>query len=273
MFHLLRTLSRKITITTYRYPTRAGQIIAKAIQLTTANSNEGSNNDPNSDSSFATPSESSSSSSSSSSEDTNTMATFSLSPASIDNTVLDYIDKADIKKFEKAIAKLNNEFNGKSEQMTVFKGDLHLHSTNNGWNNGLENSDIISITTLADVDVSHNLIKENSQLTTADITSWAMVNVVTQTTRKAQNNANMYQCLYNSLSTNMVNMMLLVEKEKHHIQNVPITTLFYKVIMGHSNVDMLATIPLTRHLLTTLDSKMIDLDSIIREFNVHVQEL
>ena len=64
-----------------------------------------------------------------------------------------------------------------------------------------------------------------------------------------------------------------MEREKYIIGTTPIAALFYKLIMGHSNIDTLATISLTRHLLATLDSKMIDVDSNIREFNVHVQEL
>jgi hypothetical protein len=200
------------------------------------------------------------------------MVTFSLLPAAIDNNVLDYTDKADIKKYEKATSKLNNEFDGKSEQMTVFKGDLDLHASNNGWNNGGNNSDIIHIPTLANNAINHDLIKEYSQLTIEDITAWARANVVGQNTRKAQNNANMYQCIYNSLSTKMVNRMLL-EREKFTIGQTPIAALFYKIIMGHSNVDTLATISLTRHLLATLDAKMIDLNSDIRKFIVYVQEL
>jgi hypothetical protein len=200
------------------------------------------------------------------------MATFSLSPSAIDDAVLDYTDKADIKKFEKAITKLNNTFHGKSEQMTVFKGDLELHASNNGWSNGLQNSDIISIPTMANANIRYNLIHEYSRLTNEDITAWANAVIVGKQTRKAQNNANMHQCLYNSLSSSMVNKMLL-ESHRYTIDNTPIAALYYKAIMGHSNVDTLATISLTRHMLSSLDVKMIDLNSNISDFNIYVSEL
>ena len=66
---------------------------------------------------------------------------------------------------------------------------------------------------------------------------------------------------------------MLLESHKYTIQGTPIAALYYKCIMGHSNVDTLATISLTRHLLATLDVKMIDLNSNIDEFNIYVQEL
>jgi ssRNA-specific RNase YbeY (16S rRNA maturation enzyme) len=186
------------------------------------------------------------------------MATFSLSPSAIDDAVLDYSNKADIKKFEKAITKLNNTFHQKSEQMIIFKGDLELHASNNGWSNTLENSDIISIPTMVNANIRYNLIHEYSRLTTEDITVWANANIVGQQTHKAQNNANMHQCLYNSLSSSMLNKMLL-ESHRYTINDTPIAALYYKAIMGHSNVDTLATISFTCHMLSTLDVKMIDL--------------
>ena len=177
-----------------------------------------------------------------------------------------------MKKFEKAVAKLNNVFEGKSEQMTVFKGDLVMRATNSGWNNGMADSDVITIPTIANPNVAQNVIHAYSQLSNEDITAWAVADVIGQQNRKAQNNANMYQCLYNSLSPTMVNKMLL-ENDKYTVQGTIVAALYYKCIMGHSNVDTLATISLTRHMLATLDVKMIDLNSNVDEFNVYVQEL
>jgi hypothetical protein len=195
-----------------------------------------------------------------------------LSPADRDNAVLDFTDKADIKKYENAIAKLNNRFDGRSENMTVFKSDLMYRATYSGWNNGLANSDIITIPTLADQNVTHNLITEYSQLSEADIRAWATAAVVGRNTRKAQNNAHMFTCIYNSLTAKMINRMSL-ESSKHHVGVTPVAALFYKQLMGDSTVDTTATISLTRQQLATLDTKMIDLNSNIREFNIYVQEL
>jgi hypothetical protein len=196
----------------------------------------------------------------------------SLSPAARDNAVLDFSDKADIKKYENAIAKLNNRFDGKPENMTVFKSDLKYRAEYSGWNNGHANSDIISIPTIADQTITHNLITEYSQLSEEDIRAWATTSVVGRNTRKAQNNAHMFTCIYNSLTANMINRMSL-EGSRHTVGVTPIAALFYKQLMGDSTVDTTATISLTRQQLATLDVKMIDLNSNIREFNIYVQEL
>jgi hypothetical protein len=195
-----------------------------------------------------------------------------LSPAARDTAVLDFSDKADIKKYENAIAKLNNRFDGKPENMTVFKSDLKYRAEYSGWNNGDANSDIISIPTIADPTITHNLITEYSQLSEEDIRTWATTSVVGRNIRKAQNNAHMFTCIYNSLTANMINRMSL-ESARHTIGVTPIAALFYKQLMGDSTVDTTATISLTRHQLATLDTKMIDLNSNIREFNIYVQEL
>jgi hypothetical protein len=195
-----------------------------------------------------------------------------LSPAARDDAILDFSDKADLKKYENAIAKLNNRFDGKPQNMTVFKSDLKYRSHYSGWNNGMANSDIISIPIIADANVSHNLITEYSQLSEEDIRAWATTNVVGNNSRKAQNNAHMFTCIYNSLTANMINRMSL-ESSRHYIGVTPIAALFYKQLMGDSTVDTTATISLTRHQLATLDTKMIDLNSNIREFNIYVQEL
>lgn len=195
-----------------------------------------------------------------------------LSPAARDEAVLNFNDKADIKKYENAIAKLNNRFDGKSENMTVFKSDLMYRATYSGWNNGLPNSDIITIPTVADPNVTHNLITEYSQLSETDIRTWAAASIVGQNIRKAQNNAHMFTCIYNSLTAKMINRMSL-DSNKHNIGVTPIAALFYKQLMGDSTVDTTATISLTRQQLATLDTKMIDLNSNVREFNIYVQEL
>ena len=49
--------------------------------------------------------------------------------------------------------------------------------------------------------------------------------------------------------------------------------MYYKQMMGFANVDTEATISLTRQQLSTLDVKMIELNSDIPAFNSYVQEL
>jgi len=133
---------------------------------------------------------------------------FALEPAALDNAPLNYATKAGFKKYELATAKLNNEFNGKSTSMALFKGDLQMHASKNGWDNNQPNADIIHITNQADTRV-FNLVTEYSQLSHDDLVFWANVNIVGQGTRAAQNNANMYRCLYNTATPELLSRLYL----------------------------------------------------------------
>ena len=140
---------------------------------------------------------------------------FALEPAALDNAPLNYATKAGLKKYELATAKLNNEFNGKSTSMTLFNGDLQMHASKNGWDNNQPNADIIHITNQAGTRV-FNLMTEYSQPSHDDLVFWANVNIVGQGTRAAQNNANMYRCLYNTATPELLSRLLL-EAHLHHI--------------------------------------------------------
>ena len=70
---------------------------------------------------------------------------FALAPAAVDNDLIDYTTKEGLKQFEVATKSLQNQFDGQSQNMTVFKGDLGMHATNHGWNNGMQDADIITI--------------------------------------------------------------------------------------------------------------------------------
>jgi len=196
---------------------------------------------------------------------------FALEPAALDSAPLNYATKAGLKKYELAMAKLNNEFNGKSTSMTLFKGDLQMHASKKGRDNNQPNADIIHIPNQAGTRV-FNLVTEYSQLSHDDLIFWANVNIVGQGTRAAQNNANMYRCLYNTTTPELLSRLQL-EAHLHHIGETPIAAMYYNQMMGFANVDTEATISLTRQQLSTLDVKMIELNSNIRVFNSYVQEL
>lgn len=195
---------------------------------------------------------------------------FQLSPASNDHGIIDYTSKEGNKKFERATKALPNIFDGKSINMTVFKGDLEQRASNCGWSNGHNDSDIISIP--GQNNEAKNLITEFSQLTKEQIETWANANVVNQQNRKAQNNENMYQCLYNSISSEVLTEMLL-KQEAYTVNNVHIAALFYKCIMSYASIDTTATLSLTRAKLAALDKVMLELNSDIKAFNVEVGRL
>lgn len=196
---------------------------------------------------------------------------FALAPNQADDQVIDYSTKSGIKRFERAIESLSSKFNGKSNEMTVFKGDLLLRATNCGWDNGMADADIINI---ADANgTARNLITEYSRLTKERIVQWATANIVNRQTRAAQNNANMYQCLYNTLEKSCQEDMLLRQHE-FTVNGVKIAALLYKSIMSTASIDTSATVALTRTRLVSLDDLMInECNSNIQKFNVKVAEL
>ena len=82
----------------------------------------------------------------------------------------------------------------------------------------------------------------------------------------------MYRCLYNTATPELLSRLLL-EAYLHHIGETPIAAMHYKQMKGFANVDTEATISLKRQQLSTLDVKMIELNSDIPLFNSYVQEL
>ena len=69
-------------------------------------------------------------------------------------------------------------------------------------------ADIIHITNQAGTR-TFNVVTEYSQLSHNDLVSWANANIVGKTTRAAQNNANMYRCLYNTATPDLLSRLLL----------------------------------------------------------------
>lgn len=140
-----------------------------------------------------------------------------------------------------------------------------------GWNNQ-DTSDVINIpVNMATPNDTRDLIQEYSHLTTDMITAWAHASVIGTQTRRAQNNYNLYRCLFNSLTSD-TQAVISLEREKYTIQGTVIAPLFYKVLLSKAEVDTQATVALTRAALMRLGQKMIDLNSNVAEFNRYVQE-
>ena len=196
---------------------------------------------------------------------------FALTPGILNLNYLDYTEKADRKVFEQATKALKQEFNRSSAQVAILQEQLIAKADDFGWSNN-DTSDIIHVPVdPATPNDYRNIINESSQLTTAAITAWAMANIVNVQSRRAQNNYNMYRCLFNSIS-NSTQAEMALERHKYEVQDTVIAALFYKVLISKAEVDTQATIALTRSALTRLDQKMLELNSDIADFNIYVQE-
>jgi hypothetical protein len=163
---------------------------------------------------------------------------------------------------------LKNEFDLTSDKIGVLQGQLLAKANNCGWNH--PQADVINLPTAANNARTCNLIEEYSKLTVASITAWAILHVVNQQTRLAQNNYNLYQCLFNTLTSEKQTSMEL-ERTLYTVQGVVIAALFYKLMMTKADVDTQATIAITRTALTRLDEKMLELNSNVADFNEFVK--
>lgn len=196
---------------------------------------------------------------------------FALTPGTLNLNYLDYTSKAGRKVFEEATKALKDEFDGTSDKIAVLQEQMEGKSTDFGWNNQ-DTSDVINIPIdMTNPNDTRDLIQEYSQLTTNMITAWAMVHIVGAQTRRAQNNYNLYRCLFNTLTSD-TQAAISLEREKYTVQGTIIAPLFYKVLLSKAEVDTQATVALTRAALTRLGQKMLDLNSNVAEFNRYVQE-
>ena len=109
-----------------------------------------------------------------------------------------------------------------------------------------------------------NLFTEYGQITTADIT--ANATYMGMQNRAAQNDAQMYHCIKNSL-TPEAERKILAERESYHINNVPSGPLLFKLMMQKAIIDTWATSSLLRENLSNLDSYITTVKSDIEEFN------
>ena len=88
--------------------------------------------------------------------------------------------------------------------------------------------------------------------------------------RRAQNDAQMYHCIKNSL-TSEAEHKILAERESYHINNVASGPLLFKLLMQKAIIDTWATASLMREILSNIDSYITTVKSDIEEFNRYVK--
>ena len=87
--------------------------------------------------------------------------------------------------------------------------------------------------------------------------------------RRAQNDAQIYHCIKNSLASE-AERKIPAERESYHINNVPSGPLLFKLLMQKAIIDTWATASLMREYLLNLDSYITTVKSDIEEFSRYV---
>ena len=200
-------------------------------------------------------------------------AEFALSPSLLPQAAgfIDYATREEQKLYSVATAPLDDDekFDGKGDNLALFKELLKSRVREAGWENG--NGNIIDIRT--EGGRTKNLITEYGQITVEQIKSNATENIVNKQSRAAQNNHNMYECLEKSMSSDM-NKQMISEIEGCEVGSTKIAALLYKLIMSKCEIDTKATVSSIRMSLMSLDSAIqkSPISNNIIKFNEFVNE-
>ena len=185
---------------------------------------------------------------------------FALAPALLSNQPLNYNVPADSKLYYKAISPLEPKFDLSASKIRGFLQAFYDKAIQVNWQMTL--SFMIGA-------VQFNLIEHYGSITMAQVLTHAQTYLATNT-RHAQNSMQIYACLSQSLTDEAKDKVAL-ESSKYTIGGVTEGLLFFKVLVGVAQVDTRATITVIRARLSSLDTKISDLQDNIPELNQFVK--
>jgi hypothetical protein len=193
---------------------------------------------------------------------------FALFPGRATITALDFNNSDDVKLYKTAITAMTTPFNLAPIGLTQFLSNVQDRATEFGWEN------LLTVPTgPATARVNRNIITDYGLITMADCEAHAAT-YFAQTTRQAQNSAMLYTFLSKSL-TEEARMLVFAFKgdfmrTSQTIGSIGVGILLFKTIIGKAVVDSAATVDTLRNSISSLDAKMVDLQSNIKQFNLHV---
>ena len=189
---------------------------------------------------------------------------FALTPGQANaNQFIDYTTSTGIKLWQEATASLPNKFTAEGQDANQFCESLLERAEKSGWNNPA--SDIVNFQVNNE---QINLFTGYGRLTTEQITIDSTY--IGNQDRQAQNNAQLYHCIKNSLTAE-AERKILAERDLYHINGQPSGPLLFKLLMQKAIIDTWATSSLMRENLSNLDSYMTTVKSDIEEFNRYVK--
>jgi len=197
---------------------------------------------------------------------------YALTPGQVDPTnPLDYSTSSGIKIWNEASAPLPFKFNVEGKEVNTFCEALSERANKSGWN--LTEADVIMINDSSTPAIQRNIITEYGRLTVAEITA-AVQGWITEESRRAQNNMQMFTCIMASL-TKEGRIKILAEQDKYHVgegtNRRACAALLFKLLMQKAIIDTRATASLLRENLSSLDTYMSTVKSNIEQFNKYVK--
>ena len=186
---------------------------------------------------------------------------FALTPALISNEPLNYTVQQDIKLYHKAVALLEVTFNVEAGTLKLFLENFRQRAVASNWMRTL---------TIERQGQIYNLVDHYGILSYQDVMDRAL-DYLGQNSRDAQNSMMIFNCLSNSL-TDIGKTKVYVEHQRYTVNGVTDGLLLLKVIVQLSHIDTKATITVIRTRLSSLDTKIAEINDDITEFNKYVKE-
>lgn len=203
-------------------------------------------------------------------------ANFALAPALLpqDAGFINYATTEGRKLYKDSTEALSDtKFDGKNDNIALFKEQLLSRALTCGWNN--EDANIIDLPDDMDDNNAnfYNIVNQPGMLSIDILTQWANADIVNEETRLAQNNFQMYQCLSASINDKM-KKRLLAKQDIYIINDTPIAAIYYKLLMSKCQLDTKATVASIREKIRNLDQSIVTkFDCNIKEFNEYVDGL
>jgi len=192
--------------------------------------------------------------------------------------LIDYTTKHGTNLYEQGTKALGTPFSMKASQVVIFKKELQDRASMMGWDKGTQN--ILKFTNKDGRQIS--LIAEYGQIDaeTLKAACQTFITGINSDKRAAQNNEQMWCCLYNSL-TKEAKATLLTYKKDYEIlvngESKVVAPLMYKTIMRLATLDGNATITALRANLRELTQYAIkqngNIDEIHTYFNQNYAQL
>ena len=200
--------------------------------------------------------------------------TFALSPAVANlGAFLDLSSTKGAKLFKAGSEPLPQSFDFLDpSDIQVFLDLLKAKAKVQGWGR------IFSVPVDIDgVVTSHSLLLNYGVIPLASVSLDAL-SYVNSETKAAQDSFMLFQCIFASLETSFLKTVT-IESDKYHVPDaraptdppIPCGALLLKITLMKAHVDTRATIAFIRLSLSSLDAKMMALDSDISKFNAFVK--
>lgn len=186
---------------------------------------------------------------------------FALFPGMIinnQNNFLDFSLSENQKLYKEGCAALDFTFDGKPEQLLLFKEHLSVRATKMNWWDAID----IPIDPTDPNSDTRNVITQHGQLDTEAIVDWATDNIIDEETRLAQDNHMMFTCLSRSISDDVMKK-IVPDRDEYIIERVPIAALYFKLLISKAELESRAT-------TSNIRSKMVNLHNYIAKINYDV---